>query len=206
MTTYTLVINDYIRYVHNSGKMRNKEITNFVRRTERKFENYFIAYGVRKQKDSYYISVIIDDRDVFKMSKEELRKKINSILNSFIKSSKEKIVPKTIFVSELIEENIWKVLGDYAGIYDVKAFSSFSNIRFHPHFFKVFKKLPQKFKLSDFARELSKLSDKTYHRNTYQNWLKLLKNAGFIRLKNRTYYKVGSPYKDKLFEMFKKDI
>jgi hypothetical protein len=168
----------------------------FIKKVENKFKKYFVAYGVRKQKDHYFVNIIIDDRDVMKMEKEDLRTLINGIFKMFLKKNQDKIKAKTIFVSDLNESNIWKVLGKNAVIFNVKTTSSFIKIKLPNTFFEGYKKLPEKFKLSDFIREFN--PRKKYHRNTYQNWLKLLKNAGFLRLKNKTYYKIEESYKRNL--------
>ncbi len=189
--------------VIRQGKMANnteEKLKSFVRKIEKKFKKYFVAYGVRKHKDDYSINVIMDDRDVMKMEKEDLRKRINDIFKLFLKSNQKGIKAKTIFVSDLNESNIWDSLGKRAVIFNVKATTCFVKIKIPHDFLKLYKKLPLKFKLSDFIREINKTSKKTYHRNTYQNWLKSLKNAGFLKLKDKTYYKIEEPYKKKLLD------
>jgi len=180
-----------------------KKLNNFIKKMESKFKKYFVAYGVRKYKDRYSVNIIIDDRDVMKMEKDDLRMRIKDIFKLFLKKDQDKIKAKVIFVSDLNESNIWKALGKYAVIFNVKITSSFVNIKLPKNFLKVYKRLPKKFKLSDFIREISKISKKTYHRNTYQNWLKSLKNAGFLKLRNKTYCKVDEPYKKTLLSDLK---
>ena len=177
-----------------------EKLKRFINKTEKKFKGYFIAYGVRKHKEKYSINMIIDDRDVMRMGKEDLRKRINDIFKVFLKDSQKEIKAKTIFVSDLNESNIWDALGKRAIIFNVRATTSFVKIKKLDNFLRAYQKLPQKFKLSDFGREINKDSKKAYHRNTYQNWLKALKNAGFLRLKDKTYYKIEEPYKRTLLE------
>ncbi len=181
-----------------------RKLNNFIKKVESKFKKYFVAYGIRKYKDEYYVNIIMDDRDVMKMEKEDLRRRINDIFKMFLKKDKNKIKAKAIFVSDLNESNIWKFLGKSAVIPNVKNTSSFINIKLPHKFLKTYKKLSKKFKLSDFIREINKISKKTYHRNTYQNWLKALKNAGFLKLKNKTYYKIEEPYKQTLLNDLRK--
>ncbi len=184
-------------------KYNNKELKEFIRKVEKKFDKYFVAYGVRKYKDNYLVNIIIDDRDVLKMGKEELLKRIINIFKLFLKEDQNKIKAKVIFVSDLNESNIWSTLGNYAVISNVKITSSFVNIKLPNNFLRIYKRLPEKFKLSDFNREFTKISKKKYHRNTYQNWLKSLKKAGFLRLRNKTYQKIEEPYKKTLLNNLK---
>lgn len=187
--------------------MTNKDegkLKAFIKKVENKFKKYFVAYGLRKHKDNYLINIIIDDRDIMKMGKEELRMRIKDIFRLFLKKDQRKIKTKVIFVSDLNESNIWSTLGNYAVISNVRITSSFVNIKLPNNFLKVYKKLPEKFKISDVDREIIKISEKRYHRNTYQNWLKSLKKAGFLRLKNKTYQKIEEPYKKTLLNNLKK--
>ncbi len=181
-----------------------RKLNSFIRKVETKFKKYFVAYGVRKYKEKYSVNIVIDDRDVMNMEKEDLRTRINDIFGLFLKKDQDKIKAKTIFVSDLNESNIWKALGKRAIILNVKVTSSFVNIKLPHKFLKTYKNLPKKFKLSDFIREINKISKRTYHRNTYQNWLRSLKNAGFLKLKNKTYYKIEEPYKQTLLNDLRK--
>ena len=176
-----------------------EKLKKFVNKIKEKFKGYFVAYGVRKYKEDYSVNIIIDDRDVMEMKKEELRKRINDIFKLFLKNNQDKIKAKTIFISDLNESNIWDYLGKRAVIFNVDATTSFVKIKIPSDFLRVYKNLPQKFKLSDFIRGTDKISKK-YHRNTYQNWLKSLKNAGFLKLKDKTYHKIEEPYKKRLLE------
>ncbi len=177
-----------------------ERLNNFIKKIEKKFSKYFVAYGTRKHNDNYSVNIIIDDRDIMKMEKEDLRKRINNIFKLFLKDNPKEIKAKTIFVSDLDESNIWGALGKRAVIFNVKATTSFIKIKKIDNLLRLYKELPPKFKLSDFSREMNIISKKVYHRNTYQNWLKTLKNAGFLKLKNKTYYKIEEPYKRTLLE------
>jgi len=174
----------------------------FIKKVEKKFNKYFVAYGLRKYEDNYYVNIIIDDRDVMRMKKSDLRKKINKIFKQFLNESSNCIKAKVVFVSDLTESNIWNILGDYVVISNVKVTSSFVNVKLPDNFLSVYKKLPERFKLSDFEREIVKISKKRYHRNTYQNWLKSFKKAGFLRLRDKTYQKIEEPYKKILLDNF----
>jgi len=185
-------------------KTKNKILDRLIEKVEKKFKKYFVAYGAREYKGRYFINIIIDDRDVMKMEKEELRVMINLILKRFIKEVSNKIKAKCVFISDLNKSNIWNILEKKAVIFNAKITSSFVKIKLPDNFLKIYKKLPKRFKLSDFSREISKISKKEHHRNTYQNWLKSLKNAGFLKLKNKTYYKVEEPYKKTLLNNLKK--
>ena len=184
--------------------MANKILNKFIRKVNKKFEKYFVAYGMKEEREISLINIIIEDRDVSKMKKEDLRKKLNEILGTLIKEDKKKIKPNTILLSDLNESNIWEILGKYAVINDVKALNSFVNLKLPNDFMKAYENIPKKFKLVDFGREINKISKKKYHRNTYQNWLKSLKTAGFIELHNKTYHKIEGPYKKNLWENLKK--
>jgi hypothetical protein len=89
----------------------------------------------------------------------------------------------------LNNKNIWDVLGDSCVIRNTKALTIFLNIKLPTGFQIAFEELPEKFKLEDLRRELKKITKKNYHRNTYQNWLNFLREAEFISLKEKTYYK-----------------
>ena len=181
--------------------LAERNLKGFIKKTEQKFKKYLAAYGWRKYKENYSVNIIIDDRDVMRMEKADLRKRINDIFKQFLKTSKN-IKAKVVFVSDLNESNIWSILGNYAVISNVRITSSFVNIKLPNNFLRVYKKLPERFKLSDFEREIVKISKKKYHRNTYQNWLKSLKKAGFLRLRDKTYQKIEEPYKKTLLNSF----
>lgn len=194
--------NIFLVIIRKMTDYNEEKLKKFIKKVGNKFKKYFVAYGIRKHKDKYSINIIIDDRDIMKMEKKDLRKRINDIFKLFLKEDPENIKAKTTFVSDLNESNIWDALGKNAVIFNVKATTSFVKIKIPYNLLKIYKELPQKFKLSDFSREINKASKKTYHRNTYQNWLKSLKNAGFLKLKNKTYYKIEEPYKKTLLEDF----
>ena len=78
------------------------------------------------------------------------------------KPDTKNIKAKVVFVSDLNESNIWSILGNYAVISNVKITSSFVNIKLPNNFLRVYKKLPERFKLSDFEREILKISKKKF--------------------------------------------
>jgi len=131
---------------------------------------------------------------------KKLQKKIDE-LNKTPKTIK----PKPVLVTEINNETVWKILGDFSQIMDVKSMITFVNIKLPERFHEAFEMLSDKFKLEDLRRELRKASGKEYHRNTYQNWLKFLANADLITLKNKTYHKVLTPkYKRRLLKRLEK--
>jgi len=181
---------------------KNNEIKKFIKKVENKFEEYFVAYGVSEHKDKCLINIIIDDRNVMNMDKNDLIMKLDNNLKGLLSKTSKKIIAKSILISDINESNIWDLLMKNAVILDVKILSSFINLKLPENFLDVYKKLPDKFKLSDFDRESIKISKKRYHRNTYQNWLKLLKNAGFLKLKDKTYHKIEGHYRKRLISAF----
>jgi len=185
--------------------MENKnkiKFDKFIIKVKKKFNKYFVAYGLRKYKNNYLVNIIIDDRDIMKMEKSDLRKRVNNIFKEFLRRNSNFIKAKVIFVSDLNNSNIWNILGNYAVIYNVQITNSFINLRLPDNFLRIYKKLPERFKLSDFEREIIKTSKKGYHRNTYQNWLKSFKKAGFLKLRNKTYKKIEESYKKSLLDNF----
>lgn len=172
-----------------------RTISEFIDKVKAKFEKYFVAYSIINGDSKIKINIFIDDSDIRRMKQAILCRKINNILKEFSAKSNNKIDSKAILTSNLNEENFWDFLGKRAVILNVPALTSFVKIKLPREFIEIFRDLPNRFKLSDFKRELMKLSNKEYHRNTYQNWIKSLTEAGFVKLKNKTYQKVNLPYK-----------
>jgi hypothetical protein len=163
---------------------------------------YLVAYGKVETKAGYTLNLIIDDRDVLHMKKEELQERIYGVIEQTLKKP-ESINVKVILVSDTNESNLWEFFGDSAVIFNTKATSSFVNLNVPQDFLEIYENLPTKFKLSDFERESFVKTQKKYHRNTYQNWLKILKNAGFLKLKKKTYEKIEGKYKTRLLDELK---
>lgn len=55
---------------------------------------------------------------------------------------------------------------------------------------KNYSKLPEKFKLKDIEKVCRKPDGKSFHRNTYQNWLNFLRKIEIIELEGRKYVKI----------------
>jgi hypothetical protein len=174
--------------------MKDKDIKEYIEKVKKKFEKYFVGFSIENENN---INIIIDDRDILYMKQKELKNNTLKILNE-LKNFNLKV--KLILVSEINRKNIWRFLGDKAEILDVHALTSFINLKMPKDFMRIYNELPVKFRLSDVKRVLVKISEKDYHRNTYQNWLKSLEKAGFIKLNNRTYEKIEKPYKKELLK------
>lgn len=174
--------------------MWKKELSRFAARVEKKFRQYFVGFGARKKGKVHLVNVIFDDRDVKRMAKKDLVVVLQKHINK-LNSAPNLIKAKPVLVSDISEKNVWNLLGDFSQIMDVKSMITFINIKLPEGFQDAFDKLPEQFKLEDFARELKQISGKEYHRNTYQNWLRFLKNSGFVELKNKTYCKILGEYK-----------
>lgn len=171
-----------------------KELKQFIKKIEKTFvsekkdnRDYFVGYSIKKDKKAR-INVFIDDRDVERMNKSDLLEKLQSILNDLNPIS-NKMSAKPVLISDLNNKNIWSALEDSCVIKNTKALTVFLDIKLPTDFQIAFEKLPEKFKLEDLRRELRKITKKDYHRNTYQNWLNFLREAEFISLKEKTYYK-----------------
>jgi len=156
----------------------------FIEKVKAKFGGYFKGYGVKKNR----INVIIDDKDIKYMQKSEAKANTQKVLNEL--KGKEKINPKAILVSEINNKNVFEILGDSCQVMDVKSITTYINVKLPKGFWQAYDELDSEFKLEDLKKELEKPGIKEYHRNTYQNWLKFLKNAGFVELNNRTYQKI----------------
>lgn len=197
MTIILLVINEYLDYSHNYSmeEKMNKETKEFARRIDQKFngeatkgaKDYFLGYGLKFGKKTV-LNAIIDDRDVERMSKGALINSLKNILNE-LNPSPSTITPKAMLLSDLDEKNIWKSLGDYCEIMDIKSLTTFFNVTLPEGFQEAFDKLPDEFRLDDFRRELEKITNREHHRNTYQNWMSFLRKAEYVTLKNKTYTK-----------------
>lgn len=211
MTIVLLVINEYRYISHNIEEeiKMNKNIRQFVKKIEKRFSkqatrgvrDYFLGYGLKMGKKAT-LNVIIDDRDVERMSKDALIETLQNILNS-INPDSPNILPKIVVLSDINEKNVWGILGNSAEIRDVKSLTTFFNITLPEGFQVVFERLPNEFKLDDFRGELKKITNKEHHRNTYQNWLIFLRKAEYVELKDKTYIKTprfnrNSVLKDKI--------
>jgi hypothetical protein len=169
------------------------ELRKLIDKVENKFSSqkerdYFVGYSVKKGKKTE-VNIIIDDRDIQKMSKADLLGKLQEILNK-MNPAQGKISVKPTLISDLNDSNIWNLLGDSAVVRNVKALTTFLNIKLPEGFQIAFEELPVKFKLDDLRRELKKITGKEYHRNTYQTWLNFLRNAEYVELKEKTYVKI----------------
>lgn len=178
----------------------NKPIENFIKEVKSKYKNYFIAYGLKKYRNKYAINIIIDDRDIIKMEKSDLRSRINKTFLSFAKKVKNSVKAKTIFLTDLTDSDIWNKLGDMAVIYDVEAIITFIIIKYPKEVIVAYKRLPNRFKLSDFVKEIRKLSNRKYSKVLFQKWLKAMMKQGFLKLNKKTYYKIEGKYKNSLLE------
>lgn len=176
---------------------KDKGLNDFIREFRKKFQMYFVAYGSTKIGEGYKVNLIVDDRDVLHMGKQDLIKKMSEMTSKLLKKNKT-IRFQILLVSSLNRENVWNLLGKSAVIYNVDSISSFINLEVPSQSLEVYERLPSKFKLSDFERESFSKTQKKYHRNTYQNWLKSLKEAGFLKLKKKTYEKIEGNYKTQL--------
>ena len=179
--------------------MIDKKLNQFIKNVNKKFERYFVGYGGRVRKKKYIVNIIFDDRDVIRMPKKDLCKKMQEIVNDLNKT-KDDIKARVILVSDINYSNLKEILCDFSHIINVKALTSFVDLILPKEAMETFNKLPEMFKLEEFRRELKKISKREYHRNTYQNWLKCLKKAGFIKLKGKIYYKSPGPYKKELLD------
>lgn len=185
-----------------------KYLEQFIKKIEKTFisekknnRNYFVGYSIKEGKKTR-INIIIDDRDVERMSKSELLEKLQDILND-ANPLKNKINAKPVVISDLNNKNIWSILEDSCVIKNTKALTIFLDIKLPKDFQTAFEKVPEKFKLEDLRRELRKITKRDYHRNTYQNWLNLLKKAEFISLKEKTYYKTRRINRDLILKNLK---
>jgi hypothetical protein len=177
--------------------MENKKIEEFAKKVLNQFDKYFIGYSFRQ--NGKIVNVFIDDRDVVHMTKQDIFERVLSVLDGHAKDVGSLKI-NLYLASDINSENVWEILLDESRLYNVNAFSSFAKINMPKEFMYVYSKLPNKFKLHDIMAEMSKLTEHEYHRNTYQKWLKTLKDAGFTTLKNRTYHKIDKPYKKALLE------
>ena len=64
--------------------MLSKKVGLFIKKVEKKFGKYFVGFGVKKQKKGQLVNVIIDDRDVRIMKKEEVYKKTCTIKENML--------------------------------------------------------------------------------------------------------------------------
>ena len=80
-----------------------KDVETYVKKVKERFKKYFVGYGVKNKT----INVIIDDRDIRKMTKKEVSAKSQKVLNELSKNTSLK--PKLILTSELNNKNIWNI-------------------------------------------------------------------------------------------------
>jgi hypothetical protein len=190
-----LFINEYNKNSHYGGEKMNN-IQKFVNVVQTKFKKYVLAYGTRESKDKTIVQFVIDDRDIKLMSKRELIRKLDVMINNMLfellakQKSKKNIEAEISLLSDLNQNTIWQALGDTATVLDTKAVANFIKINLPDSFFQAYDALSAKFKLDDFRKEFTKITKKSYHRNTYQNWLRELQDIGFIKLAGKFYIKV----------------
>jgi len=171
-------------------------VQQFAGAMKKKFEKYFLAHGIQKTKTKTVVNLVIDDRDVKRMTKQDLLRKLDVMTNAKLfellakAKSKEHIEAKVHLLSDLNQANVWQALGDSATVMDVKSMAGFIQLNLPEKFFDAYDRLPEKFKLNDLKKEFEQLSGKRYHRNTYQNWLKGLQKAAFAKLKGKIYQKI----------------
>jgi len=173
-----------------------KEIQKFVEAVKTKFKKYFLAYGIKTVKGKTFVQVIIDDRDVKKIPKKELLRKLDVLINAMLfellkkEKSKEKAEAKVHLLSDLNQGTVWQALGDSATVMDVKSMAGFIQLNLPDRFLDAYDRLQRRFKLSDLKREFELITNRKYHRNTYQNWLGSLQKIKFVRLEQKYYQKL----------------
>ena len=173
-----------------------KNTQKFVNAMKERFEGYFLACGIKKVGNRTLFSVIIEDRDVRRMEKKDLIRKVEEITHSLLSNSigkghgGKKPEAKVYLLSDLNQNSVWAALGDSATVMDTKAISSFVRLNLPERFFDAYDLLPPNFKLEDIRREFEKISERKYHRNTYQIWLKGLQKAGIVKLVGKRYDKI----------------
>jgi len=171
-------------------------IQQFADAVRKKFGKYFLAHGIQKTKTKTVVNVVIDDRDIKRMTKQDLLRKLDVMTNAKLfellakAKSKDHIEAKVHLLSDLNQVNVWQALGDSATVMDVKSMAGFIQLNLPEKFFDAYDRLPEKFKLNDLKKEFEQLSGKRYHRNTYQNWLKGLQKSDFAKLKGKIYQKI----------------
>src|SRR3989338_4607882 len=87
------------------------KLENFKKKVLEKFENYIMGVallpppkpkeGEQQNKDQISLLILIDDSDSKKMSKYELRAKLQSIMEGIVKEIDKNIVPDVVILSEL---------------------------------------------------------------------------------------------------------
>lgn len=177
----------------------------FIEAMKKKFEDYFLACGIKQVGNKTVFRVIIDDRDVKRMKKKDLVKALEGSIGTLLQNSigraspGNKLEAKVYLLSELNQESVWTALGDSATIMDIKSVSGFVNLNLPVGFFDAYDLLQPKFKLEDIRREFEKSSGRKYHRNTYQIWLKGLQKGGIIKLVGKGYNKILRARSQELF-------
>ena len=156
----------------------------FIAKVKDKFGDYFKGYGIKKSR----INIIIDDSDIRFMAKSEVKKNTQKALNE-LKGS-EKIIPKAVLASEINEKNFFEIIGDSCEIADVASATAYIKAKLPKGFWEAYEALENEFKLDDLKKKLKGFNESEFHMNTFQNWLKFLKKAKFIELKNKKYSKI----------------
>jgi len=86
-----------------------KKLDEFKKQSLKKFDKYIMGIALLpppkdakpEEKDKINILVLVDDSDSQKMSKEELRTKLGTIIEKIAKDIDKNLAPQTVILSEL---------------------------------------------------------------------------------------------------------
>src|SRR3989344_6242979 len=97
--------------VQEKLKKIKKKLDRFQKEVVKKFDKYIMGIALlpppkpqnpeeKIDPDKVHVLVLVDDGDSTKMSKEELRDKLTTIIDSIAKETDKNIVPQTLILTE----------------------------------------------------------------------------------------------------------
>jgi len=128
-------------------KMIKEKLEKFQKAIVEKFDKYIVGVallpppkpeeGEKEEKDTISVLVLVDDSDSKKMSKQELKEKLSSIIVSMAKEIDEKLVTQTVILSELWQScydgkhDLLQLIAISAPVYDTGMLSAIKIAEIH---------------------------------------------------------------------------
>lgn len=126
-----------------------EKLDKFQKAVVEKFDKYIVGIALlppqkkedevkeEKEKDNINVLVLVDDSDSQKMSKQELKEKLSSIIESMGKEIDERVLPQTIILSELWQScydakyDLLQLIAVSAPVYDTGMLSAIKIAEIH---------------------------------------------------------------------------
>ena len=134
--------------VQDKLKVIKKKLDRFQKEVVKKFDKYIMGIALlpppkpqnpeeKIDPDKVHVLVLVDDGDSTKMSKEELRDKLTTIIDSIAKETDKNIVPQTLILTELWQScydakyELLQIIAMSAPVYDTGMLSAIKIAEIH---------------------------------------------------------------------------